>query len=246
MALRTVGFVALTLASALGCGSSGSGAGSGSGSGTGSGTAAAAPAAPRPPANPDGVVVPVPPGGTLADKQDEGGVRTWTYKYPSGEPREVAARLKTAIEAYGASPVVLREQESAKIPPPVFATFGARQGRSISANVFRDARGQVWLTVADRALAQAIEPPAGYPAGFPFLPFASVAPPGPNGQVSVVYNGSPAAIREEMKAALAAGGWTCTGELIGFVPCRKEGSAEIGLSVGAIGPGRIAVTVSPI
>src|SRR5262245_8172818 len=128
----------------------------------------AAQRAPAAKAGPDGLPAgyALPEGGKLIDKSGEDSASTWSYAYPI-IPSTLAQRLEdqlekagwiAALRVVGDADVVMAYRDDTLVT--AVATFGSNAGSSR-------------LTLALKPDASLlVKPPAGYPAGFPFVPFA--------------------------------------------------------------------------
>ena len=197
---------------------------------------------PPPVANPDGVPVAVVPGGKLVDRHQS----TWTYAYRGVEPREIATKQRAELDKGGWA-TALREQALEGLPPPVFAALGHRNGEMISALVFKDSKGTIQSTITHASsMKQLMSPPAGYPSGFPFLPFAihHVGKPAkPGKRLSFVYSGALDGLVAEMRDAVKRDGWACTGPMVAFTVCRKSGR-EVYVDFSSMSSNRTLLFVS--
>lgn len=190
----------------------------------------------------DGAPVSAPAGGTLKDSWDDAEGRGWIYVYDEGDPLQTAEQVRAALVGAGARPVVQRAEPIGRFPSPPTSVFSAFGDRMVGATTYRDKLGRVWLSIFDAPLTQLMTPPAGYPADFPFLPFAIPHDRAPAGKIGLVYNATTEAIDAELMDAASAAGWACDG--VEFTVCRAAGKPEVGLSIAPLSTGRASLIIT--
>jgi len=183
----------------------------------------------------------VPAGGKLVDKGSENGASTWSYAYPIAPPtlaqtlaQDLAkAGWVVADRSVGDNDVVMAHRDGTVVT--AVAIFGANAGASL-------------LTIAIKPDAKLlVAPPAEYPAGFPFVPFAGFegAEAKPDRTtLTFVYRGTIEQIASELKDATAKAGWACSGDPAVLSACRREGSAEVTVSLKSLSTGKTVLFVN--
>ena len=184
-------------------------------------------------------------GGKLvgAESKPDGG--TWTYGYPAGEPKALAEKERATLDGKGWK-TVLRTEASDGLPPPVESVFGSRDGKLVVAEAYRQG-GELQLKVVQESMqGLRVDPPPGYPAGFPFLPFGILGTPSANSKrITVVYNGELAGLRAELRAAVAAAGWDCLGSTFESIAICEKGGVEVDVSLSSLSSNRQSLFVIP-
>ena len=198
--------------------------------------------------NPDGVpdTVRIVPGGTLLTKRENGNVRVWVYGYANGEPLAFAEQQSKSLEATGWK-TIIRKKADDRLPPPVYAVFGTRDGQLAVAETYSAAPGVELKLVLEPMHGLTLDPPDGYPEGFPFLPFG--IPYTPKTQTAskgstLVYNGELAAMQAELAAATKNAGWDCPSATFAQLTlCTKDGK-EVFLRLSSLSPNRQSLIVA--
>lgn len=250
MVYRGMLVASVALAFALGCDgdkAAGKGspappsAGSGAGASVDAGAAQPTPATGLPRGR-DGAPVSAPSGGQLKDRWTEAAGDGWIYVYERGEPAAMIGQVRQALVAAGAAPVVVRELPQGRLPSRPTAAFAAFGARMVTVTAYLDPRDQVWMTIVASPLDQLVTAPDGYPAGFPFLPFAVRDADAPPGRVGLLYNSTTVDLTAELGQATTAAGWSCAG--IEPAVCTKAGQPEVIVTVGVLSSGRVALVVA--
>lgn len=183
------------------------------------------PVAPSTPGLPD--TIRLVPDGTLVNWIQKGQGGTWNYAYAGFEPVALAAQQRAVLDAAGWK-TVLREEAPGDLPRPVYSVFGNLGDRLAIAQIYRDASGATQLRlILESMQGLRMDPPDGYPPGFPFLafgiPYTPASAPTTN-RITLVYNGELQALIAELTAATQAAGWDCHGaSFTQLSGCSKDG-----------------------
>lgn len=188
----------------------------------------AKPAKPAKPANPDGVpgTIDLVPGGTFVTKSQKGDHRVWSYTYAAIEPRALAEKQRAAFEQAGWK-ATLRTTAVKAPTDPQLKLFASRDDAQMAiVEIAGEPNGASMLRLLVQPMYD-FQPtaPAGYPAGFPFLPYGILyrpKTPPTTPRISFVYDGEFEALRKELAAVTARAGWDC-GSFYAMTPCRKDG-----------------------
>jgi hypothetical protein len=203
--------------------------------GSGSGNVAAKPdvaLAPPKPTGPDGLPsgYVVPKAGKLAAKQPP----KWRYNFGDARVDDVAKDVETGLTAAGWT-VVVREI-NAQLP----VILANHNGDSVVAIIDHDFDTGTFATFEVKP-DMLLTPPAGYPAGFAFVPFAQLYNENRDDRIALIYIGKQYTI--DMPLAKAERGWDCTGDMTKLQVCRKD-AVEVTVSLNKLSNEKVVVFVS--
>ena len=189
----------------------------------------------------------LPPGGTFVTRHNQGhGRMSWSYDFVSHDTSEVGARLRDTLAAAGWT-VAYRHPEPNRTDGPT--VFAWRAGRTVIAIALtRDQGGTLLGLLSDPEISFEMKAAHGYPADFPFVPFAQFVETKPQGdgttRLTYAYVGNVADLTAELEAATKSAGWSCRGDIAQLRACTKDGKGEVALSVRAVSGRRVGLFIS--
>jgi hypothetical protein len=182
-------------------------------------------------------------GGTLVTKDAKKWGTTWRYAYANAEPQTIFDKQRAALDSRGWYTITRREVVAGAAVQGIWANRGDHVA---IVHALPGATGGTELELVVQGMQNfAVQPPAGYPAGFPFLPFGIPADGSTTSRTSYVYNGEAGGLNDELLAATKAAGWNCgSGDFLKWLTgCRKDGH-EIFVKLDSLSANRQSLTIA--